>query len=306
MLVTRSSGSSARSEVGERTGPGRDGGADPAARTGDQGGGHTRGCYRPRSRRPPAQNEPVNSFLQFPDGASVLITGAGSGIGRSTARICAEAGLRIAAWDLVPESLESLADELTGSGTTVFTATVDILDEAAIEAGFAATQKAFGHIDYLVNNAGPTGTSSSVSFSEGIVMAAGSMANVTSAWLDLGRREGDAVVNVASVAGNITGAGAGAWYPSAKSAIAGYTRHLALRRPGGIRANAVAPGLVDTPRVAVYMQGDEGKGIIERNPMGRPGRPDDIGAAICFLLSPAASYINGVLLPIDGGAQVTA
>lgn len=234
----------------------------------------------------------------------MVITGAGSGIGRSTARICAEAGVRVALWDLVPESVASLKDELTKSGATVVTATVDILDEAAIKAGFAATQKALGHIDYLVNNAGPT-NATEVSFSEGIVMAAGSMANVTSAWLALGRREGDAVVNVSSVAGNITGAGAEAWYPSAKSAIAGFTRHLALRRPGGIRANAVAPGLVDTPRMVAYMQGDEAGSIIERNPMGRAGHPDDIGATICFLLSPAASYINGVLLPIDGGAQVT-
>lgn len=246
----------------------------------------------------------MNSFLRFPDGASVVITGAGSGIGRSTARICAEAGLRVAVWDLVPESIASLTEELVTRGATVFDATVDILDEAAITAGFAATRKAFGHIDYLVNNAGPT-NAAAVSFPEGLTMAAGSMANVTTAWLELGRRDGDAVVNVASVAGNITGGDAEAWYPSAKSAIAGFTRYLALRRPGGIRANAVAPGLVDTPRMAAYMQGDEARSIIDRNPMGRAGNPDDVGAAICFLLTPAASYINGVLLPVDGGAQVT-
>jgi len=131
------------------------------------------------------------------------------------------------------------------------------------------------------------------------------VANVTTAWLALGRREGDAVVNVSSVAGNITGAGAEPWYPSAKAAIAGFTRYLALRRPGGIRANAVAPGLIDTPRMVAYMDSDAAKSMIARNPMGRAGRPDDVGATICFLLSPAASYINGVVLPVDGGAQVT-
>lgn len=114
-----------------------------------------------------------------------------------------------------------------------------------------------------------------MTFAEGIVMPAGSVANMTNAWLALGRREGDAVVNVASVAGNINGGGAQAWYPSAKAAIAGFTRHLALRRPGGMRAN------------------------------GRAGRPDDVGATICFLLRPAASYINGVVLPVDGGGQIT-
>lgn len=245
----------------------------------------------------------MHPFLKFPDGASVVVTGAGSGIGRSTARICAEAGLRVALWDVIPESVESLREEQSHAGATAFVATVDVLDEAEIAAGFAATQRAFGHIDYLVNNAGPA-NATAVTFAEGLVMAAGSMANVTSAWLALGRREGDAVVNVSSVAGNITGAGAEPWYPAAKAAIAGFTRHLALRRPGGIRANAVAPGLVDTPRMVTYMNSDVGKSMIARNPMGRAGLPDDIGATICFLLSPAASYINGVVLPVDGGAQI--
>ena len=246
----------------------------------------------------------MNPFLKFPDGASVVVTGAGSGIGCSTARICAEAGLRVALWDVIPESVESLMEELSHAGATAFVATVDVLDEAEIAAGFAATQRAFGHIDYLVNNAGPA-NATAVTFAEGLVMAAGSMANVTSAWLALGRREGDAVVNVSSVAGNITGAGAEPWYPSAKAAIAGFTRNLALRRPGGIRANAVAPGLVDTPRMVTYMNSDAGRSMIARNPMGRAGLPDDVGATICFLLSPAASYINGVVLPVDGGAQIT-
>lgn len=246
----------------------------------------------------------MHPFLKFPDGAAVVVTGAGSGIGRATARICAEAGLRVALWDVIPESVESLRDELTRIGATTFVANVDVLDEAAIAAGFAATQQAFGHIDYLVNNAGPA-NATAVTFAAGLAMAAGSTANVTSGWLALGRREGDAVVNVSSVAGTITGAGAEAWYPSAKAAIAGFTRHLALRRPGGIRANAVAPGLVDTPRMVTYMNSEAGRTMIARNPMGRAGRPDDVGATICFLLSPAAAYINGVVLPVDGGAQIT-
>ena len=76
---------------------------------------------------------------------------------------------------------------------------------------------------------------------------------VTDAWLAAGRQRGDAVVNLSSVAGTATGVGDEAWYPSAKAAIAGYTRYLALNRPQGIRANAVAPGLIRTPRLAAFM-----------------------------------------------------
>ncbi len=108
---------------------------------------------------------------------------------------------RGALWDVIPESVESLSAELTYAGATTFVSRVDVLDEADIAAGFAATHHTFGHIDYLVNNAGPA-NATSLTFAEGLVTAAGSTATVTNAWLALGRREGDAVVNVSSVHGD--------------------------------------------------------------------------------------------------------
>lgn len=123
-------------------------------------------------------------------------------------------------------------------------------------------------------------------------------------WLDRGRQDGAALVNVASVAGNVIGT-APDWYPAAKAGIMGYTRHLATYRIADVRANAVAPGMIDTPRLAGFTASEVGRRALGRIPLGRLGRPGEIAWAILFLLSPLASYINGVLLIADGGWTIT-
>jgi len=243
------------------------------------------------------------AHVQFPDGGAVVVTGAGSGIGRATAELAAAAGLKVALWDISAEAVERVAEQLRSAGADVVVAEADITDQAAIDRAFAASAAALGHLDYLVNNAGPT-SHLPRPFVDGLQAAAGSVEMVTEGWLRVGRHEGDAVVNVSSVAGTHTGVGAEGWYPAAKAAIAGYTRFLALQRPGGIRANAVAPGVIRTPRNEEFIAGP-GQSILERNPMGRAGEPAEVAAAICFLLSPGAAYVNGVILPVDGGSLVT-
>ena len=236
-----------------------------------------------------------------PRGA-IVVTGAGSGIGRATAHLAAASGHAVALLDLSLEAAERVADELSDTGVERFVAAVDVTDDEAVGRGIEGAAAQLGHLSGLVNNAGPT-SHQPRPFPDGLLAAAGSVVAVTDAWLRLGRQEGDAVVNVASVAGTHTGVGAEAWYPSAKAAIAGYTRFLALQRPGGIRANAVAPGLIRTPRNDEFIAGP-GRDIIARNPMGRSGEAEEVAAVICFLLSPGASYVNGVVLPVDGGSLV--
>ena len=111
-------------------------------------------------------------------------------------------------------------------------------------------------------------------------------------------------MNVSSVAGNVIGT-APDWYPAAKAAIMGYTRHLAAYRSDDVRANAVAPGMTDTPRLRGFTASDVGQRVLQRIPLHRLGTPEEISWAILFLLSPLASYINGVLLTVDGGWTVT-
>jgi 3-oxoacyl-[acyl-carrier protein] reductase len=126
------------------------------------------------------------------------------------------------------------------------------------------------------------------------------MQAVTERFLEFDPEPGASVVNVASVAGSIVGADP-IWYASAKAAIVGWTRALAVGIGRTVRVNAVAPSLVNTPRIAKWAESDLGRQWAETNPLGRWADADDVARAIVFLLSPAASYINGILLPVDGG-----
>ncbi|HVX21951.1 MAG TPA: SDR family oxidoreductase [Acidimicrobiales bacterium] len=234
--------------------------------------------------------------LGFTAGDLMVVTGAGSGIGRATARMGAAAGLAVAAWDLDGGTAEGVAAEVTAAGGTAWWARVDVTDAEEVAAGFAGLDRP---ARYLVNNAGPP-SAVATAFADGLVMGAGSMELVTRAWMGTELPEGAAVVNVASVAGNCIGSSPD-WYAATKAAVTGYTRHLAAWQADRIRANAVAPGMIATPRSAGFADSEPLMRALARNPVHRMGEPEEIAGPILFLLSPLATYVNGALLVADGG-----
>jgi NAD(P)-dependent dehydrogenase (short-subunit alcohol dehydrogenase family) len=237
-----------------------------------------------------------DSGFGFAPGDGIVVTGGGSGIGRATAWIAAAQGLAVSIWDIDEASAVAAAAAISDAGGVASASRVDVTDEAAVTAAFAVGGPVRAR--YLVNNAGPA-SSSPISYAEGLVATAGSMQLVAARWLGLELEPGASIVNVASVAGTQLGA-APDWYASGKGAIAAYTRYLAVQHAARIRANAVAPGLTDTPRMAGFIDSDIGQRIQSRVPLGRMGRPEDVAWTILFLLSPRAAYVSGVVVAVDG------
>ncbi|WP_372467458.1 SDR family NAD(P)-dependent oxidoreductase [Microbacterium maritypicum] len=241
--------------------------------------------------------------LGFTAGDAVLITGAGSGIGRATAVHAAELGLAVSLWDLNPTGLDETAEQVRATAPAVHTWVADVSDDAAVDAGFTDAVRALGPIRYLHNNAGPA-SASEIPFDRALEICVGSVRRMTDTWAATGPGEGAAMVATTSVAGNLVGTD-NAWYSASKAAIMGYVRHLAAHRSAEFRSNGVAPGMTDTPRLAGFAGSETGQRVLTRIPLQRMATPDDIAWAALFLFSPLAGYINGVFLPVDGGWTVT-
>ncbi|PWJ27050.1 NAD(P)-dependent dehydrogenase (short-subunit alcohol dehydrogenase family) [Branchiibius hedensis] len=238
----------------------------------------------------------------FTPGDVIVVTGAGSGIGRAIAVRAAQQGLRVAAWDLAPDGLAQTVAQIEAEGGEALPVVADVADQEAVVAAMEVSRSA-GTVRHLVNNAGPASGGPTLEFDEAVRIALGSVRRVTETWL-AEAPAGATLVNMASVAGNIVGTSPD-WYPASKAGIAGYTRHLAAYRADVVRANAVAPGMVDTPRLQGFSESETGQSVLRRIPLHRMAQPDDIAYVTLFLLSPAAAYVNGVLVPVDGGWTIT-
>lgn len=241
----------------------------------------------------------------------VLITGAGSGIGRETALRFAAAGANVVVADINSEGVNNTRDSIADAGGNAYAVTADVSDNAAVQGMIQAAMVEYGGIDIAINNAGISGEHglgvheySEDSFDS--VMAI----NVKGVWLCLKhevpallQRGGGSIVNVASVAGLI-GVPGNAAYAASKHAVVGMTKSVALETAKhGVRVNAVCPSFIDTPMVGNITQTDPAleKRITRASPMRRLGTVEEVAEAILWLASPAASFVNGTTLAIDGG-----
>jgi 3-oxoacyl-[acyl-carrier protein] reductase len=243
-------------------------------------------------------------------GQVALVTGAGAadGIGFAVARALAARGAAVGV-TATSERVYERAAELEAAGATVWTGIADLVDEAAAERLVAAMLERFGRLDVLVNNAGMTQTGGEELGAPFVDLDARSWrlaldrnlttaANVTRAALPpmLERRYGR-IVNVSSVTGPVVAIAGESGYAAAKAGLEGLMRTLALELgPAGITVNSVAPGWIATgsSTPAELCAG-------RYTPIGRPGTPDEVAAAVAFLADPASSYITGHSLVVDGG-----
>ncbi|MBC7140053.1 MAG: SDR family oxidoreductase [Defluviimonas sp.] len=240
-------------------------------------------------------------------GLTALVTGAAGGIGLATARLLAARGLRVAVNDIDPAAAARAAASL-GAGHLAVAADVSREDEVA--AMVARVADTFGGISILVNNAGiadasgPTMTQSTASWDRLIaVHLTGTYLVSRAVATHMATANGGAIVNLCSIAG-LVGVPVRTAYSAAKAGVGMLTRVLACEWAAHrIRVNAVAPGYVGTDLVAGLIEAGKVDidGIRRRTPLGRLAEPEEVARVIAFLASEEASYVTGVVVPVDGG-----
>jgi NAD(P)-dependent dehydrogenase (short-subunit alcohol dehydrogenase family) len=243
------------------------------------------------------------------DGRVALVTGASRGIGLAIATELAAAGAEVALAARHADQLEAAARLVAGAGARAVPVVADVTDEESVAALVAATLDAFGRVDVLVNNAGgapfkrpvegidPTGWRKAVELNlTGAYLVS---AQVIAAWN--GQASGRSIVNVGSTI-SLRGRWGLSYYAAAKHGLAGLTKSLALELgPLGGRANLVCPHLVATDLTVDQQSDSFRERSLEEIPMGRWAEPREVARVVRFLAADAASYVNGVALPVDGG-----
>jgi 2-deoxy-D-gluconate 3-dehydrogenase len=242
------------------------------------------------------------------DGKVAIVTGCSRGLGQGMATGLAQAGAGIFGVDYFPDAVETKEKvEKVGAKFSYFSA--NLLTIEPVEKIFAEAVKEFGHVDIVVNNAGIIKRNDAVDFTEAewddvinINLKTVFFMCQAAARQFIKQNSGGKIINIASMLSYQGGIRVPS-YTASKSGVKGITMLMANEwAKFNINTNAIAPGYMATDNTAALRQdADRSAAILDRIPAGRWGTPDDVAGAAVFLASPAASYINGYTLAVDGG-----
>ncbi len=244
-------------------------------------------------------------------GKVAIVTGGAQGIGRAISLGLAECGATVCVADLNAGAAEDMAAELKTRGVESLAVQVDVTDSGKIDSMVEKTLAAFGNIDILVNSAGGA---SGANFRIGKILKIAEQdwdntfaVNVKSVFLCtravartmLDRKHGS-IVNIASLTGEFPFPGMPA-YSAAKAAVINLTKSLAMELAPHVRVNAIAPGLVETPRTSRNRTPEQLEYLLTNVPLGRMGTPEEVADVAVYLASGAASWMTGAVIDVTGG-----
>lgn len=234
-----------------------------------------------------------------------LVTGASSGLGKHFAKVLSDAGATVVVAARRLDQLDELANEI---GENAFAVPLDVTDTNNVVAAFNQIEDKVGPVNVLVNNAGANEDSNVIDTKEEDWDAVMDV-NLKGAWRVareaakrmIAAKKGGTIINIASIFG-FTAFPESTTYCVSKAGLCQLTKTMALDLwQYGIRVNAIAPGYFRTEMTAKYLAGDKGKAYINTIPPKRCGEPEELTAPLLMLASDASSYVNGVILPVDGG-----
>jgi len=246
------------------------------------------------------------------NGKSAIITGAGSGIGRATALLFAREGACLVIADVNETNLNLVKDEIVKMGCKVIIRKTDVSSEDEIKALINLGLETFTNIDILVNNAGISGGLDALEDQKSEewhqifdVNVMGPVYATKHIIAHMKERRRGSIINIASVAGIMSGAGGNA-YSASKAALINFTKTSACEVGGSnVRINAICPGLIETAMTQLFFDYARSTGKEDRLgkycELKRAATPEEVAWAILFLASDEASYITGQALPVDGG-----